>query len=157
MYTGIRNFRKFIQQCFDHVKPGGWVEISSVYPMPRADDGTLPDDAALLELSQGFHEISVRMGADAEFQLKLKDWFLDIGFEGVTEEIFKIPSSPWAKDLTMKKIGAFELMNIVEGASGFLHRGWTKDFGQSREELEMLVMRIKKELSANKFHCYVPL
>jgi SAM-dependent methyltransferase len=157
MYAGIRDFRKFIRQCFDHVKPGGWVEICSVYPIPRSDDGTLPDDAAILELSQTFRAISIRMGADSEFQLKLKDWFVEIGFEGVVEQIFKLPSSPWAKDSTMKKIGAFQLMNVVEGASGFLHRGWTKDFGQTREELELLVMRLRKELSTNKFHCYAPL
>jgi SAM-dependent methyltransferase len=157
MYTGIRNFEKFIKQCYVHTKPGGWIEISSVYPSPRADDNTLPPGAAIKELSGSFHEISKRMGADTDFQLKLKGWFEEVGLENVTEEVFKIPSSPWAKDLAMKKIGAFELMNIVEGAAGFLHRGWTKDFGKSREELEMLVMRLRKELSSNKMHCYVPL
>ena len=157
MYAGIRDFKKFIRQCYDHVKPGGFVEISSVYPIPASDDGTLPEDTAVVEVCQAFHEISLRMGADAQFQLKLKDWFKEAGFEGVTETIFKIPSSPWAEDLTQKKIGAFEQINAVEGAAGFLLRGWTKDFGQTKEELEMLVMRLRKELSTNQIHCYVPL
>ena len=157
MYAGIRDWKKFIRQCYDHVKPGCFVEMSSVYPIPASDDATMPADCAFVELCQAFHDILVRMGADAEFQLKLKGWFQETGFEGVTETIFKIPSSPWAKDLTQKKIGAFELINIVEGAASFLHRGWTKDFGKTREELEMLTMRLRKELSTNQFHCYVSL
>ena len=156
MYTGIRDWKRFIRQCYDHVKPGGWVEISSVYPMLKSDDGTLPPpDSGMLEVALTFDNISRRMSADPEFQFKLKGWFEDQGFISVQEKVFKIPSSPWAKGLTMKKIGAFEVMNVVGGAAGFLHRGWSKDFGKSQEELEVLIMRIRKELSSNKYHCYV--
>jgi 2-polyprenyl-3-methyl-5-hydroxy-6-metoxy-1,4-benzoquinol methylase len=157
MYTGIRDWKKFIKQCYDHVKPGGWVEISSVFLYPRADDDSYPLDAALRELSSSFHDISIRMGADAEFQLKLKSWFNEQGFAIVEEVVFEIPCSPWPKNSTMKVIGAFELINIVEGASSMLHRGWTKEFGKSIEELELLIMRLRKELGSNRIHCYIPL
>jgi SAM-dependent methyltransferase len=157
MYGAIRDFKKLVKQCYDHLKPGGYLELSAVHPGPVADDGTLPPNAAVLELAENFKEIARRMKVDPDMAVQYKSLLEGAGFEDITEKTFKIPSSPWPKDLTMKKIGAFELMNIVEGAAGFLQRGWTKDFGQTREELEMLVMRLRKELSTNKIHCYCPL
>jgi SAM-dependent methyltransferase len=154
MYGAIRDFKKLVKQCYDHLKLGGYLELSAVHPEIVADDGTLPADAALPEVAETFKEIARRMKVDPDTAVQYKSLLEGAGFEDVTEKTFKLPSSPWPKDLTMKKVGAFELMNIVEGAAGFLQRGWTKDFGQTREELEMLVMRLRKELSTNKMHCY---
>jgi hypothetical protein len=156
MYVGIRNWKRFIRQCYNHVKPGGWVEIASVYPMVRSDDGTLPPDSAWVELSQAFLDIGLRMDSDPEYQLKLKAMFKEVGFESVHETIMKIPSSSWAKDPLQKKIGSYEMVNIIEGSANFLHRCWTKDMGKTDDDIAMMSYRLKSELKTNKMHCYVP-
>ena len=155
MYTGIRDWKKFVRQCFDHLKPGGYVEFSSIYAYPKSDDGTLPENSSITEFPKLFDEITRRMGADPDFPTKFKGWFEEVGFEGVVEQTFKIPSSPWPKDPRLKRVGALELMNVVEGASGILHRGWTKEFGQTSEELEVIIAEMRKELMTNKAHCYI--
>jgi hypothetical protein len=75
----------------------------------------------------------------------------------VKETILKVPTSPWPKDQRLKKVGALELMNVMEGAQGFLLRGFTKEFGRTREELEILLMQMRKELTNQRYHSYVSL
>jgi hypothetical protein len=75
----------------------------------------------------------------------------------VKETILKVPTSPWPKDRRLKKVGALELMNVMEGAQGFLLRGFTKEFGRTREELEILLMQMRKGLTNQRYHSYVSL
>jgi hypothetical protein len=75
----------------------------------------------------------------------------------VKETILKVPTSPWPKDQRLKKVGMLELMNVMEGAQGFLLRGFTKEFGRTREELEILLMQMRKELTNQRYHSYVSL
>jgi SAM-dependent methyltransferase len=154
---GIRNWPKFGKQCFEHLKPGGYVEWSSVHVHAQSDDGTLPKDAAIVELVDTFNGLTIKMGADPHYPTKLKSFLEGAGFENVVERVYKVPSSPWAKDPTMKSIGAFEYLNIVEGAEGFLIHGYNEWMGRSLDDLRDLVARLKRELGRNKQHCYVQL
>jgi hypothetical protein len=151
MYTGIRNFETLIQKCFDNIKPGGWIEVSSIHLCPKSDDGTLPKDAAIVELFQTFHKYSERLGADLDFILHLKQAFKEAGFIKVSQEMFKIPTSPWAKDPIMKEIGILERSDIIDGAPAFLNKVKTS------KEIDELVIRLEKELYSNKMHCWMPL
>jgi hypothetical protein len=157
MYTGIRDWDRFLQQCYRHVKPGGWVEISSVHFTAKCDDETLPKDAAIVEMISDFDDIATKMGADIHYPARLKSLFHKEGFINIVETIFHIPSSPWMDDEQMKSIGTFEMVNIAEGAHGLMNRGWCSELRRSEEDLAMLVMRVKQELSSGKMHCYMPL
>lgn len=82
---------------------------------------------------------------------------MDAGYIDVHERVLKIPTSPWPRDTRLKRIGGFELMNVLEGAQGALLRGYTSSLGKTREELEVLLARMRKELLTLKFHSYVSL
>ena len=146
-----------MSQAYRALKPGGWIEFQGIYAIPRSDDGTLDRNSSYCELAYSFDDITRRMGCDPDFPTKWKQQLKDAGFKNVTETVFKIPSSPWPKDKRMKKVGAFELMNVVEGASSFMHRGWTKEFGQSKEDLALLILSTRKELLTGKMHAWLPL
>jgi len=45
----IRNWPRMIQQCYDHLKPGGWIEFQSIDGVLGCDDNTLPRDCAFRE------------------------------------------------------------------------------------------------------------
>ncbi|KAL9627138.1 MAG: hypothetical protein Q9164_007694, partial [Protoblastenia rupestris] len=87
------------------------------------------------------------MEADPDAPLHFHEYMREAGFANVSQTILKIPTSPWPKDRRLKKVGALELLNLMEGAQGFLLRGYTKEFGRTREELELLLMRMRKELT----------
>lgn len=152
----IRDWPRLIRQTFTACKPGGYVEFSAIYPVPGCDDDTIPKDSAYMEMAASFQEIAKLIDTEPDAVKKWKGWFEETGFEEVTERIFYLPCSPWAKSKRLKKIGAFELMNVLQGAQGFLVKGYTKEMGKSREQLELLLYRMRKELISGKMHAYVP-
>jgi hypothetical protein len=104
-----------------------------------------------------FQEIGAKIKADPDAPLHFHEYLSEAGFTNVCKKVHKIPTSPWPKDKRLKKIGALELMNLMEGAQAFLLRGYTKEFGKTREELEVLLMRMRHELTTQKYHSYVSL
>lgn len=125
--------------------------------MPACDDETLPEDCAYIEVCRAFQEIGAKIKADPNAPLHFHEYLKEAGFDNVCETVLKIPTSPWPKDRRLKKVGALELLNLMEGAQGFLLRGYTKEFGKTREELELLLMEMRKELTTQKYHSYVSL
>jgi hypothetical protein len=110
-----------------------------------------------MELALAFQEIGARMATEPDAPKLFATWLREEGFSSVTERVYRMPSSPWPRDPKLKKVGAFELLNVVEGARAFLLRGFTKEFGKTIAEMEVLIMSCRKELCSNRFHSYIPL
>jgi hypothetical protein len=130
-----------------------------VLPEPKSDDNTLPprEDSAYVEVCATFQEIAEQIGASPDAPLSYRSWLEQAGFIDIHEQGFKVPTSPWPRDPRLKKIGAFELVNVMAGAQAFLLRGYTANLGRTREELEVLLAQMRKELVTLKFHSYVTL
>jgi SAM-dependent methyltransferase len=156
MYLGIRDWAKFMRQAYDALKPGGYVELVSPHGYPTSDDNSLPDDAAFRELCTTLAKMTVKYGCDPRYCEKWQKQLEEAGFVDVTLTLHKLPSSPWPKDPILKKIGAFEYLNICEGTAGFLVNKYTEWTGKSMQDLQMMVLNLKRELALNKFHCYIP-
>jgi hypothetical protein len=105
-------------------------------------------------VTSAFHKICELIGADADYPVKLKELFVEAGFEA-SEVIYKIPSSQWAKGPLMKSVGCYEAANLTIGAYSFLNRGWPK-LNRTMKELAPLVDRLKTEVTSNKMHSYMP-
>ncbi|KAF7506349.1 hypothetical protein GJ744_011815 [Endocarpon pusillum] len=150
-YQSIRDWRRLVQQSYNHLKPGGYLELSCVYLVPGCDDETLPQDCAYVEVCQTFQAIGAKMEADPDAPLQFHEHMREAGFANLSQTVLEIPTSSWPKDRRLKNVGALELMNLMEGAQGFLLRGNTKEFGRTREELELLLMRMRKELTRQKY------
>ena len=61
-------------------------------------------------------------------------------------QIFKWPINTWAKDPQMKEIGAWNLINMIDGLEGFTIRLWTQVLGWSMEEIEVFLVDVRKDL-----------
>ncbi|KAI9727379.1 MAG: hypothetical protein M1834_008450 [Cirrosporium novae-zelandiae] len=157
LYHSIRDWPHLVKQSYEHLNPGGHLELACVLPVPACDDNNLPANCAYIEVCEAFQEIGEKINAEPNAPLHYREYMSETGFSNVKEVIFKIPTSPWPKDMRLKKIGALELMNLTEGAQAFLLRGYTKELKKSREELEILLMRLRKELTTFKYHSYVSL
>lgn len=154
LYQSIRNWPRVIQQAYDHIRPGGYLELQSVWPVPTCDDNTLPEDCAYMQIARLFQDIAGKIGAEPDAPTKFKSWMEAAGFQDVVQTVLRVPCSPWPRDPRLKKIGALELMNVIEGSRAFILRGGTREFGKSITELEALVARCKRELCMNKIHGY---
>jgi SAM-dependent methyltransferase len=151
----IRDWDRLIEQCFEHVKPGGYLELSGTYPRPKSDDNTLPDNSAYKETAEIFFKISESIGSSAEAPRFYKERMERAGFVDVVESIFKVPTNPWPKDKRLKMIGAFELTNASEGLEAFMVRGYTTVLGGDRKDMEVILARSRQEMKNRHMHSYI--
>ena len=91
------DFPKLFQRCFNAIEDGGWFEMQDVYLPIMSDDGTL-EGTEFEKWINLFMEACHKIGRDPHWPAKYKDAFIEAGFEGVTEKIFKWPTNSWPKD-----------------------------------------------------------
>ena len=153
LYT-VRDWPKLVAQCYNHLKPGGWCEFACIYPVVMCDDGTMPADSGFKVICERFMEASTIFGTPVDCPLRFARYLQEAGFVDVSENIFKIPSSPWPKDKRLKKIGAMEMTNVCEGSSAFALRAFEKAYGWSREQTEIAMVGFRRDVRNRKYHQY---
>lgn len=155
LLMSIRNWDGLFRQVLKHLRPGGWFEIGGSYPRPVSDDGTLAPDASLVEMSELFFRMGEKMGTPMDAPLRWRAQLERAGFVDVKETVFVIPQGPWAKDKTLKKVGAFEHHSLMTGFEAYLMRGYTAILGGKPEELTVMLTQTRKELQNPKVHSYI--
>jgi SAM-dependent methyltransferase len=153
--TAIRDWDRLIRQSFDHLKPGGWLELSATVPDIRSDDNTIPKDSAYLEAGKIFFEMAHKMGSPLEAPRSWKEQVERNGFVDVREVLYKLPMGPWPKDKRLKEIGAVERMMLLEGFEAYMLRGYTQVLGGDPNTLQVILAQARRELSDSKIHTYV--
>jgi len=103
----IRNWPRLFQQAFEHLNPGGWIEVFEPRNPLESQDGTLPPDSALLKWSNSCFEASVKLGTPMDSGLYHKQRLLDAGFVNVVQKDLFWPTNPWPKDEELKELGEF--------------------------------------------------
>ena len=91
-----------------NLTPGGYIELHDPTTGVKADDGTLPDDSALLKWDQTFLEATTKAGSPMSLVSSYKKMLVDAGFVDVVEVKSMWPSNTWPKDEKWKAIGKFE-------------------------------------------------
>jgi len=119
-----------------------------------SDDGTLPPDGALRRWSERFFQASETFGTPGTAPRLHKQMMEEVGFVDIQEHVLKLPIGPWPKDKRLKKCGAFELVNMTEGIEGLTIRLFSKGLGMSIEEIQLLLVDLRKELKNSKIHSY---
>jgi hypothetical protein len=104
--TAICDWNKLIRQSYEHLKPGGWLELSATIPDIRTDDDSIPKDSAYVEAGRIFFEMATKMGTPLEAPRSWKEQVERNGFVDVNEVVYKLPMGPWPKDKRLKEIKA---------------------------------------------------
>lgn len=155
LHFSIRDFSDLFQRCFDHLRPGGWLEMGQTLPVISADDETLPKDGSHQYIGNLYFELAEAMGVDGRAPEKWKQWMIEAGFEGVHEERWKIPRNPWPKDKRLKDIGALELLNFQEFTPAAFRRGAIDVLNRNPNEVEPQLARAMELSKDRRVHSYV--
>ena len=152
----IRDWPKLIRQSFDHLRPGGYLELAMMNPATRCDDGSLDlERSSFAQSGKLFYEIAQKMGTPLDAMEEWDAYFAQAGFIDVQHVVLKVPMGPWAKDKTLKRIGAIELLSLNEGYEAYLLRGLTQVLGMSKEEAYTLMTQGRREFTDPRYHTYV--
>ncbi|KAK7705068.1 hypothetical protein SLS57_010265 [Botryosphaeria dothidea] len=146
MAGSLKNWPRLMQQAFQHTKPGGWVEFQDFEMRFYTHGGDFapgsPLDRWCDELIAGI----TGAGFDPEPGAKLKGWVEDAGFANVTHRLLPIPTGTWPKDKKLKEIGAFDLVQFLEGLEAISLRTLTQLRGWTAEEVQVLLAKLREEL-----------
>ena len=152
----VRDWSKLLHQVLEHLRPGGWFEVCSIYPQPTSDDGSMPPDSGFKLMCDKLIEASILFGASCGNPPEYAELLRTAGFGKVTEHIFKIPSSPWPKDKRLKRVGALEMANVIAGSTAFALRAFEETFGWSKEQTEVAMIAFRQDVKNRSYHQYCP-
>ncbi|KAF4125428.1 23S rRNA U2552 (ribose-2'-O)-methylase RlmE/FtsJ [Geosmithia morbida] len=156
LITAIRDFPKLIDQCYKHLKPGGWIEYHCITGVLGCDDGTIPKDSTFQKFSDCLRDSCIAFGTPVDDPTRWKQQFTDRGFESVTEKIYKLPTAPWAKDQRLKLIGAWEQHNLLTNLEGLVMRIFNKGLGWTEEQTAVFLAHLRQDIRSNKMHGWWP-
>lgn len=147
---------RLFRQAFDALRPGGWIEFQDASMPIRADDGTM-DGTAWADWVDKFMDAMQKLGRDSAAPEKYAQWARDAGFINVTRLDFKWPQNGWPKNPALKELGRWHLINTLDGLHGFTVRPFTAVLGMSVEEVELLLMNVRKDIANRRIHSYWPM
>lgn len=90
MGGSIGNWEKLAKSCFDHMKPGGWIELQEPQTLITSDDDTSSKATATNEFLSLSNKAAEQFGKELNMAPKYKQYLLDAGFVDVKDEVFKV-------------------------------------------------------------------
>jgi hypothetical protein len=153
--------------------------IDIVYPL-LSDDGTLTKNSALCKWSDLLHDIFTKNGRPMDSALKYKDQLEAAGFVDVNIVKRKWPLSRWPKDPKHKQIGKLaplripyeQLLKVLTGIwaqqntldalaalslAVFTRPDGQGGLGWSKEEVEIFLADVRKDIKNVNIHSYWPM
>ncbi|KAI9835863.1 MAG: hypothetical protein M1819_001761 [Sarea resinae] len=155
--TALADWPRFMEQSFENLEPGGWLEIQEIIRPYRSDDGTLLPDSALAEWSELCIQAAHNLDHPYTTARMYKRWMKAAGFVNIRQERFKLPTNPWPRDRHYQQLGLYNMQNLLEGAHGFSVAMFTRGLGWASSEVEVFLVKVRRELQDRNIHAYVPM
>ncbi|GFP57486.1 secondary metabolism regulator LAE1 [Trichoderma asperellum] len=142
-----------LKQAYDHMKPGGWIELQDVDGDVHSDDDTVPDDWPLKRFTEILLEGFAKFGTNAHAAVFGGQYLEEAGFVNIQHNYIKLPYGTWPKDKVMRLVGMYYRTACEEffpavGAIHFPMLGWEKN------EMEVFFMQCRQAMRDPKVHAY---
>ncbi|KXL44442.1 hypothetical protein M433DRAFT_277895 [Acidomyces richmondensis BFW] len=153
MTPSIKGWSQFLQQAYDHLRPGGYIELQEVnmpiYSAESADEPT----PVLVQWSKYVVEAGSIAGLDLSAPTKLGELLQAQHFTNINIMWQNWPIGPWAKGAKNKEIGRWWAADLQDGCrnAGAL---FTRILGWSPEKFEVFAANAANEIRANEKHMW---
>jgi ubiquinone/menaquinone biosynthesis C-methylase UbiE len=155
LMTCFTNPRSVLEKSFNHLVPGGYLEMQDgVFPM-LCRDQTLAG-TALDKWGKKCVEAGIKVGREWTNAVHYKRWMEEIGFEDVKEKVFEVATSPWPKGVRQKELGMWFQADLLDVLSSSLPL-FTRVLGWTREEIELLLVDARNDVKNKGIHSYMPM
>jgi SAM-dependent methyltransferase len=147
------DFPAVIKKAYDHLAPGGWIEIVDGYWQLFSDDATTTGTALerfFLLLGQG----GAALGRDMLKAPRYRDYVAEAGFTEVRERVERVPASPWPRDTRMKRLGQYAAQCLKESVDNY--GKFLGAAGLTASEIEGLGAEAKRDLRRRDIHPWLP-
>ncbi|KAJ5584793.1 uncharacterized protein N7459_004593 [Penicillium hispanicum] len=145
------------KQCYDKLRPGGWIEQVEASPFIQCDDNSLPPDNVLNTWGPNVRSCGERAGRSLDTVDTMSEAIRKAGFVDMNEKTYKWPIGPWPRDQKYKEAGTVNFQHWISGMEGWSMWLLTK-FGSpepwTKEEVLVYVARLRAQLKDPRFHIY---
>ncbi|KAK1236955.1 hypothetical protein MKX08_007903 [Trichoderma sp. CBMAI-0020] len=143
-----------MKKAFDHMKPGGWIELHDpeIRNIASGDSvkGTAVEEWVEMVLKGGRV-----VGRDMLKSAHYEAWLSETGFVNVQDAKFQLPMNEWPENPKLKEVGAIykhNLLGLVDSLAKFLTLA-----GLSNAEAEDLKERARRDIHNPQIHVAFPL
>ena len=145
------NLRAVLKRIYDHLEPGGWLEVQETTYGCSSPDGSWEGSSAEAALDAATKAMAAA-GQNPRSIVLLKELFLEAGFVDVVEHIQPQPTGTWPADPKYKEIGRWNFRNALQGLE-VLTKAITLS-GRTLEEAQELVSTAQAEVWENRIRGY---
>lgn len=142
------------EQALANLRPGGWYESQEIAVGYESEDGTLGPDSALHQWAVDMSHAARLRGRQIDTIPHIRQWLEEAGFVDVHERVFRLPINGWPADERLREIGTAWSSACVSGLSAFSVALYNAVFGLSQEEVELMMMPVRKALADTKVHAW---
>ncbi|KAJ5580328.1 S-adenosyl-L-methionine-dependent methyltransferase [Penicillium hispanicum] len=151
----VEHWPTFLRRCYDHLKPGGRLELSECDPRIKCDDDTMPDNCHLQTWQNEFHRIARSQGRHWDITPELPRILQEASFEKIHTTEYLLPVGTWPKDPKLKEIGRYFRAQMVDGAIESYSLALFTRYSEWRPlEVQILLAQVCSELKSNRMHVY---
>ena len=154
MISSISDWNQLCKNAFDHLKPGGWLELQELDPRVLSDDGTHEQAPNHSSFINHIIEACKQLGRPISKYSEHKAFLEEAGFVDIEEHFFKVPINTWPRDPQLKEVGKCILASYFAGYEGIGIGFFTRVLGWTADEFAVYLARIRAELKDRRLHTY---
>jgi len=154
---GVRDWPRYFRQSFDHLRPSGYIEVQEGNLLIDCDDGSWGEGKFVRNLFDDCAVAATKMGLPVRGVAGLGAELEKVGFRDVQLRRYRWPIGTWSSDDKEKTLGAWAKRDVLEGVQGLAMAFLTRTAGLTREEVELRLVDVRKELNDPEVHQYINL
>ncbi|KAI0379113.1 S-adenosyl-L-methionine-dependent methyltransferase [Hypomontagnella monticulosa] len=155
----IKDWNKLLRTSYEHLKPGGWMELQEIHHFPMSSNNSLTETHPVAQywkhVNAGLENLGVNLGFSDEGQIAAL--MRQCGYVNVTERVFHIPIGTWPKNKTLKSVGLYWKTILLDGIQAIALGPMTRGLGWGREQVETFLVSVRRGYHDNSMLLYMPL
>ncbi|EOO00873.1 putative umta methyltransferase family protein [Phaeoacremonium minimum UCRPA7] len=152
----IANDDKLLERAFQHLAPGGYIELQATSARFTSEDGTHEKATNTTIWLDALFEGAAKFGKPLDIAPKWKNKVEATGFVDVQERILKLPVGTWPKDAKLKEVGSLQYYQQLQAVDSYTPGMIARVLGWSDPEVQVLMAKVKSELKDPTIHLYLP-
>ncbi|KAJ5555405.1 hypothetical protein N7535_007840 [Penicillium sp. DV-2018c] len=150
----IADWPRLIRQSYENLRPGGWIELQEFEVMLRSDDDSLRLAPNLCEFLDRLTKASEAFHRPMNIAEGHRQRLVEAGFEDVRDEVYKVPSSAWARDPVQKEIGRYNQCSLLMAVESYSLALFTRVLGWSNNRTQVFLAGVRRDLKNPAVHTY---
>jgi hypothetical protein len=156
--VSITSWDFFYQQTLISLMSQGWVENQEIDMQFHCDEVIPPAGSAYMRWAELWNQGLENLGLSGRcYPEQMKEKMKSRGFINVHAHFYRLPVGPWPVEDRQKEAGVLNLKALLDGISGLSLKVFLHGLKWQREEMEILLMQVRQELTSCYLHLYIPM